>query len=133
MELLGQAGLQRLFTNHMASRLGDSNTDDDGLEGGYGGLGIGSRRRRRPRNGKAQYPLVPSDDGKTLMAAGIFGNNEYYEHTLKKRKPRLAGRLMSRELGLEGANPTQINRLLTQVRALIFGNFLSCISPLTIG
>lgn len=115
MQLLGNAGLQRLFTSHRASGSRALNADDDGeIEDGYGGPSIG--RNRRAKEGKLKFPPVPSEEGKKLMESGNFGRNEYYEDILRKRKNRLSRRLMSRELGTNADHPLRSNRLMSQVR-----------------
>lgn len=115
MQLLGNAGLRRLFTNHRASELGASNADDDGeIEDGYGGPTTG--RKRRPKGAKQNFPPIPSEEGRKLMHSGIFGRNEYYEDILRKRKNRLSRSLMSRELGTNVDHPLRSNRLMSQVR-----------------
>ena len=88
----------------------DDDDDDDGLEG------LLRRRRRRPRGSKANFPPVPSEEGKKLMTSGTFGSNEYYKDIFRKRKPHLARRLMSRELGQDAVQSKRGNRLISQVR-----------------
>ena len=115
MQLLGHAGLRRIFANHrgaVAGALRDDDDEDD-LEDGYGGLG--TRRRRRARAGKMKYPPVPSEEGRKLMDGGTFGYNENYRDTLRQRKKRLSTRLMARELGLETTGSTRANHLMKQV------------------
>lgn len=110
LQLLGHAGLQRLFANHGASGVQAILTDDDD-----GTSGVGRRRRRRRTSGP-KFPKVPSEQGKKLMSSGTFGSNEYYRDPLMKRKPRLAMRLMQRELGIDDARSKRTNRLMSQVR-----------------
>ena len=110
LQLLGHAGLQRLFANHGASGVQAILTDDDD-----GTFGVG-RRRRRPRTSGPKFPKVPSEQGKKLMDSGTFGSNEYYHDLLRKRKPRLATRLMQRELGIDDSRLKRTNRLMSQVR-----------------
>lgn len=55
------------------------------------------------------------------MDSGTFGSNEYYLERLKKRKTKLASRLMRRELGLESdARRKRFNMLMAQVISLRF-------------
>lgn len=115
MQLLGNAGLRRLFTNHGASDFGALNADDDGeIEDGYGGPSTG--RKRRSKGAKQRFPPIPNEEGRKLMDSGTFGRNEHYEDILRKRKNRLSRRLMSRELGTNVDNPLRSNRLISQVR-----------------
>ena len=114
MQLLGHAGLRRIFADHGGAgvrvTLGDD--DDNNLEDGYGGL---ARRRRRPKSTTSQLPKIPSEEGEKLMESGVFGSNEYYQDVLKKRKTKLARRLMSRELGIKGDYSQRANALISQV------------------
>lgn len=124
MQLLGNAGLRRLFTNHRVSEFGALNADDDGeIEDGYGGPSTG--RKRRPKGAKQKFPPIPSQEGRKLMDSGTFGRNEYYEDILRKRKNRLSRRLMSRELGANMDHPLRSNRLMSQVRTSFRTNPLS--------
>ena len=109
MQLLGHAGLQRLFANHGASGVQAILADDDDSTFGNG------RRRRRRRASGPKFPKVPSEQGKKLMDSGTFGSNEYYRDLLRKRKPRLATRLMERELGIDDPRLKRTNRLMSQV------------------
>ena len=116
MRLFGHSGLRSLFTNHRRSASGFVPTDDDeeaGAEDGYGSFG--SRRRRQTRTNDRKTPLAPSKEGTRLMISGTFGDSDYYADMLRKRKPRLARRLMYRELGNEKALPTRSNKLISQV------------------
>jgi WD repeat-containing protein 23 len=50
------------------------------------------------------------------MDSGTFGSNEYYLERSKRRKSKLASRLMRRELGLEpDARRKRFNMLMAQV------------------
>lgn len=50
------------------------------------------------------------------MDSGTFGSNEYYLERLKRRKTKLASRLMRRELGLDlDARRKRLNMLMAQV------------------
>lgn len=116
MQLLGQAGLQRFFTQGRTSRSGTLNADDvdDDLEDGYGGPG--TRRKRQP---KTKFPAASNNEGKTLMGTGEFGENECYNDVLRKRKRSLVVRLMNRELGINRYSSAKFNRLISQVRIKI--------------
>ena len=109
MRLFGHAGLRDLFTTHRGS--GIIVDEDDEVDDGYGG----TRRRRRTRDRRGQYPPAPSEEGKKLMATGTFGENAHYEDKLRKRKERLATRLMYRELGTHADTPHRTDRLMSQV------------------
>lgn len=116
MQLLGNAGLRRLFADHRSPGAEVLNPDDEGdeHEDGYGGLD--PRRRRRPKGGAKNYPLVPSDEGRKLMDSGTFGRNGFYEDILRRRSNRLARRLMSRELGSNKNQLLRSNLLISQVQ-----------------
>ena len=114
MQLLGHAGLRRIFASH------DGNSDgvtlpldqDDLAEG----LGIfGSRRRTRARRAKNKFPDVPSEEGQILMNQGIFGTSGYYRDSQRKRKTSLAKRLMRRELGDDRECCTRAPSAISQV------------------
>ena len=119
LQLLGHAGLRRLFASHGTGGLraveldDDDEDDDDGLEGVYG-IRAG-RWRRRSKPPKSKPPPVPSEEGRKLMNSGIFGSNDYYQDLLKKRKPQLHRRLMARELGTHAALSKRDNRMIAQV------------------
>lgn len=113
LRLFGNAGLRDLFTTHRVHASGNPPIDEgDEAEGGYGGLG--SPRTRRIRKTSARYPPIPSEKGRELMASGTFGENDHYEDKLRKRKDRLASRLMYRELGVHADSPKRVNRLVSQ-------------------
>ena len=112
LQLLGHAGLRRIFANHGGAGLRVLDVDEDDDDSLDGLLG---RRRRRPRGTKAKHPPVPSEEGRKLMTSGTFGSNEYYKDILYKRKPRLARRLMSRELGQDTVQSKNVNGLIAQV------------------
>lgn len=84
---------------------------DDGDEEGDA---HGEQRRRRTK-GRATLPLVPNEEGGRLMINGTFGQTGNYEDKLRKRKNRLARRLMYRELGVSMESPTRCNKLISQV------------------
>lgn len=116
MQLLGHAGLQRLYTNHNTTNTGLFGADDEedvDLDDGYGGFG--ARRRRRPRGAKTKPPSVPSEEGRKLMNSGSFGISTHYQNR-PRIKTRLARSLMSRELGIDGGNSVTTNKLLSHVK-----------------
>ncbi|KAL8873357.1 MAG: hypothetical protein Q9174_001159 [Haloplaca sp. 1 TL-2023] len=108
MQLFGHAGLRDLFTTHRGS--GIIVDEDDEVDDGYGG----TRRRRRAQDRRGQYPPVPSVEGKKLMASGTFGENLHFEDKIRKRKDRLALRLMYRELGTHVSARNRTDRLMSQ-------------------
>ena len=107
MQLLGHAGLRRIFANHSAIVV----PDDDGGES----YGSGIRRRRRTKRSKHPFPPVPSEEGTKLMRSGTFGSTDYYRDLLKKRNRRLATRIMNRELGTERSHPAYQDKIMAQV------------------
>lgn len=117
MQLLGHAGLRRILANHRAGGSGMTlqldDEDEDEVEDGSSGLG--NRTRRRAKGSKNRFPPVPSEEGKKLMDGGVFGSSEYYRDTRMKRKIRLAGKLMSRELGTDRNHLTRANAAVSQV------------------
>ena len=116
MQLLGHAGLRRIFANHRAGGSGITLQPDDGneiLDDGFGGLS--TRRRRRARVSSKKLPPVPSEEGKKLMDGGVFGSNEYYRDTTRKQSSRLARKLMSRELGTVRGQSTRTASTISQV------------------
>ena len=107
LRLLGHAGLRQILSHRGVGRFtgdDDDNEDDDGCN--YG------RRRRRPKGSTVQLPPVPNPEGEKLMDSGIFGTNVHYQDVLRKRKKRVARRLMERELG---ANARRVNSATAQV------------------
>lgn len=123
MQLLGGAGLGRIFASDFISRGGrasrrvrqeesDSEYEEEGEDDTREPQRT-SRRLRRPR-GRAAFEKVPSEQGTELMNAGTFGSNPRREDTIKRKK-RLAYNVMQRELGL-GSNGRQKNteRLMRQ-------------------
>lgn len=117
MQLLGHAGLRRIFANHRAGRSGITLQLDDGneiLDDGVGGLA--TRRRRRAKGSSNKFPPVPNDEGKKLMDGGVFGSNEYYRDTTRKANTRLARKLMCRELGTDRGQATSTASAISQVR-----------------
>ena len=121
MQLLGHAGLGRIFASDFTTRAAarrvrvDEDEEDDSDPGtGYDALGPRSSRRARRARGEALYEKVPSERGQELMNGGIFGSNTRKEDTVKRKK-RLAYNIMRRELGL-GSEGRQKNatRLIKQ-------------------
>lgn len=116
MQLLGPAGLRQLLTQHGVGGAGislDTDDDDDHVEDSYGGLG--TRRKRRPRGGKAKFEPVPSEEGRKLMASGAFGASEDFRDRTRKRKTRLSRKLMSRELGNDHDHSAKATSAISQV------------------
>jgi WD repeat-containing protein 23 len=127
MQLLGHAGLGRIFASDLTPRGARrrnlrtvAEDDDDDGQGdsdpgtGYDLAGSGrTLRNRRPR-GRAAFEKVPSEQGTELMNAGAFGSSSRSEDTIKRKK-RLAYDIMRRSLGI-GSNGRQKNatRLLKQ-------------------
>lgn len=113
MQLLGHAGLRRIFANHRAGGSGITLQLDEGLDDGLGGLP--TRRGPRANGSSNKFPRVPSEEGKKLMDGGVFGSNEYYRDTTRKRNTRLARKLMSRELGTGRGQSTRTSSAISQV------------------
>ena len=126
LQLLGQAGLRRLLTQHGTGGLislgGDDENDDDddddegdehSLQNVFGRM---RRRRRRPKGSSAQLPPVPNPEGQKLMDSGTFGSNTHYQDLLRKRKQKVARKLLSRELGIDPRQSHGENRSIVQVR-----------------
>ncbi len=114
LQLLGYHGARHIFGGRAVPGRGASADDDDDEDGGNG---RSSRRSaRRTKAGKDEFPKVPNDLGRQLMDSGMFGSNEYYLERSKRRKSKLASRLMRRELGLEpDARRKRFNMLMAQV------------------
>lgn len=120
MQLLGHAGLGRIFASGAAYRaarrrtlrFAEGDEDEDDSEPGTGYDPVGPRRKRG--RGSAAFQKVPSDEGRELMNGGIFGSNDRPEDSIKRRKT-LAHHIMRRELGL-GSQGRQknANRLIRQ-------------------
>lgn len=111
MQLLGHAGLGRIFATDLIPRSGlrrhrfddDEQEDEEDSNAGTGYDPIGTRssgRRRGPR-GRDLFEKVPSEQGQELMQGGNFGTNPRPEDTLQRKK-RLAYNIMRRELGIGG-------------------------------
>ena len=120
LQLLGHAGLRRIFASHGGATFGLANLDedddeeeDDSMEGGYGSM-VGRRRRKRKAS-KVEFPKVPSEVGRELMDSGNFGSNEYYQDILRRKKQKPSRRILSRELGLDAIQDRRGNKLLSQV------------------
>lgn len=103
MQLLEHAGFRRIFALHRAGDPGITLELDVEEESGNGGgyRSLRSRRKRRPKDWTSMFPPVPNEEGKKLMDGGVFGRNEYYRDRRSGKPPRLARKLMNRELGTE--------------------------------
>lgn len=115
MQLLGHAGLQRLFTNHNAANFipfGPVDDEDIDLDDGYGGFG--AQRRPGRKGTRTKPPPVPSEEGRKLMASGTFGISMIHQSRLRA-KTRLGRILMRRELGIDLGNAVTTNKLLSHV------------------
>ena len=106
MQLLGHAGLRRIFANHTVAGSGEDDDNDIGLSG---------RRRRRTKLDPNRFPKVPCEEGRKLMDSGTFGSNERWQDVTKKRKSKLAEQLMYRELGMDENHAAKANRVISQV------------------
>jgi WD repeat-containing protein 23 len=98
MQVLGHAGLSRIFAGDRRRHLlqpDDEEEDSESDHTGYGGIAPRSRRGR----GRKAFQKVPSDEGRALMESGNFGSNYRREDTIKRKK-KLQYRIMRRELGL---------------------------------
>lgn len=115
MQLLGHAGLRRIFANHTVAGSEDPDADDDDDILGRSGGGSSGRRRRRTKGDPNRFPQVPSEDGRKLMDSGTFGSSEPWRDVLKKRQSKLARQLMYRELGIDGTHTTRANKVISQV------------------
>ncbi|KAL2009074.1 hypothetical protein VTN00DRAFT_7268 [Thermoascus crustaceus] len=101
LQLLRASGFRQILQSRIGGTWADDDDDDDDDDYGlpYGGLRHRRRQTERPR--EDIFPKVPSDVGTELMASGNYGSNTHYVDELKKRKKRLATKLMWRELGVE--------------------------------
>ncbi len=115
MQLLGHAGLRRIFANHTVPGSGDptANDDDDILGDCHGGSS--GRRTRRTKGDPNRFPKVPSEEGRRLMDSGTFGSSEPWQDVLKRRKSKLARQLMYRELGIAEDHAIRANKVISQV------------------
>ncbi|KAK2734297.1 hypothetical protein FQN55_002845 [Onygenales sp. PD_40] len=99
--LLGSHGLQRILRTHRISGLRFELDQDDSDDDANEIFGTHGFRRRRSMT-KYEPPKVPSDAGRELMYTGQYGSNPHYADKLKRRKEKLATRLMWRELAYDG-------------------------------
>lgn len=101
LQLLGHAGLRRIFADHTGRRRRATDEDEEENEDSEPDVGYstGFAPRRRRGRGRKAFQKVPSDTGRELMQSGTFGANDRAEDTFKRKK-RLAYRLMRRELGI---------------------------------
>lgn len=121
MQILGHAGLRRIFANHGAGGSGITLQLDDGNEVQDDGFGsLANRRRRRAKGSKNRFPPVPSEEGRKLMDGGVFGSNEHYRDITRKSNTRLARKLMSRELGTGSRQCTGMASAISQVDYALF-------------
>ena len=118
LRLLNTTHLRRLLQLHGDGGSGlvsvEQDDDDDGdeyEEGRY--LRSGRRRRTEPT---FQPPPVPSPEGQRLMGEGVFGRNEEWEDDIRKRRKKVARRLMMRELGLDAYGAKKEDDFISQVR-----------------
>lgn len=129
MQLLGHAGLGRIFASDFTSRgtrrgnlrvvRDEEDEEEEESEESDPGTGYDPvapkriLRKRRPR-GRAAFDPVPSERGQDLMNSGNFGSNPRSENSIKRKK-KLARDILRRELGL-GSDGRQKNatRLLKQ-------------------
>jgi WD repeat-containing protein 23 len=122
MQLLGHAGLGRIFASDFTPRgglrrrrLAEDEEEEEAYSAGtgYDPVGPRSSRGRGPR-GRDLFEKVPSEQGKELMQTGNFGSNPRTEDTVKRKK-RLAYDIMRRELGVGGdGRQKNATRLLKQ-------------------
>lgn len=117
MQLLGHAGLRRVLANHQAGGSGITlqldEADQEEAEGGT--QRHRSRRRKKAEECVDRYPPVPNKEGKVLMDGGTFGISQYYRDKRSKKNPRLARRLMSRELGPDRGHSMRASSAIAQV------------------
>ncbi|PCH02162.1 hypothetical protein PENOC_044640 [Penicillium occitanis (nom. inval.)] len=107
LRLLNARGLQALLRSHGLFAGGAYLVRGGGGGGGGGdddeddGFGYGSSRfNRRRRAVRHPPPKVPSENGIALMNSGFYGNNPSYADEARRRKKKLATRIMWRELGI---------------------------------
>ena len=115
MQLLGHAGLRRIFANHAVDGSEDPNAEDDDEILSSGNRGFSGRRRRRTKGDPHRFPKVPSEEGRKLMDSGTFGSSEPWQDVSKKQKSKLARQLMHRELGIDGDYSSRANKVISQV------------------
>lgn len=94
LRLLNARGLQALLRSHGlfagGAYLVRGGGDDDGS----------TRFQRRQRAARHPPPKVPSENGIALMNSGFYGNSPSYADERRRRKKKLATRIMWRELGI---------------------------------
>ena len=110
LRLLQNSEIGRIF--HFAP---DDNEDEGGWNPRWG--------RRREKPDPSRFPKVPSDAGTELMHSGLFGANPAQavhsrdKNSLRKKKKRLAWKIMERELAVGNFATERLNnKLLAQVR-----------------
>ena len=97
LQRLGPDGLRRFLMQYRNGGPGALEADDEDHD-----FSSVTRRRGGGKRSKfSDFPPVPSEEGRKLMDGGDFGASQCYRETLRKRKPRLANKLMMRELGLK--------------------------------
>ena len=116
MQLLGRAGLRRIFQTRGVSNVTIGLGEDDEFDDGFGFIGTRRSSRKQPRDNSDQLPKVPSEEGRKLMDSGIFGSNEYYKDVMRRRKRKLGRRLLSRELGISNDYSNRANKMISQVQ-----------------
>ena len=115
MQLLGPSGLRQILRqNQIFSTAGDDDNDEDPDFV----LGGSSRQanRERPAKDINNTQGVPSEEGRKLMDASVFGVSEYYRDARRKRSKKLAHKIMTRELGLDRSPESKTARAISQVR-----------------
>lgn len=101
LRLLNARGLQALLRSHGLFAGGayivrGGGDDDEEDVFGY----RSTRYQRRQRAAQHPPPKVPSENGIALMNSGFYGNNPSYADETRRRKKKLATRIMWRELGI---------------------------------
>ncbi|EAT92261.2 hypothetical protein SNOG_00766 [Parastagonospora nodorum SN15] len=96
MQLLGHAGLGRIFASDLTPRTGRSRNlrtvPEDGLDEGEDndprtGYNLRpDRPRYRGPHGREAFEKVPSEQGRELMNTGAFGSSPRSEDTVKRKK-----------------------------------------------
>lgn len=95
--MLGVRGLQQLLRSHGPFIIReDMAEDDDGYDYNAGRFA----RIRQNCTVRHAFPKVPSEYGTRLMNSGFYGNNPHHVDEAKRRKKKLATRMMWRELGI---------------------------------
>ena len=124
LRLLNTTHLRRFLQMHGGGGAGlasiERDDDDEGEEEDYEQeshyLRSGRRRKTEPA---FQPPPVPSPEGQRLMGEGVFGRNEGWEDEARKRRKKVARRLMMRELGLDAYGTKREDDMISQVRCLV--------------